>query len=59
MTAAKIQIAGLGKTYRSREGEVVALEGVDLAVDTGEFVSCHEEYLYSICTACCREAPGR
>ena len=39
MTAAKIQIAGLGKTYRSREGEVVALEGVDLAVDTGEFVT--------------------
>ncbi|MBI1963667.1 MAG: ABC transporter ATP-binding protein [Candidatus Rokubacteria bacterium] len=39
VTAAKIQIAGLGKTYRSREGEVVALEGVDLAVDTGEFVT--------------------
>jgi NitT/TauT family transport system ATP-binding protein len=39
VTAAKIQIAGLGKTYRSREGEVVAPEGVDLAVDTGEVVT--------------------
>ncbi|MBI2493512.1 MAG: ABC transporter ATP-binding protein [Candidatus Rokubacteria bacterium] len=39
VTAAKIQIVGLGKTYRSRDGEVVALEGVDLAVDTGEFVT--------------------
>ena len=28
------------------------------AVETGEFVSCHDEYLYSICTACCRDAQG-
>lgn len=39
MTATKIQIERLGKTYRSREGEVVALQGVDLTVDTGEFVT--------------------
>ena len=39
MTAAKIRIERLDKTYRSREGEVVALQGVDLTVETGEFVT--------------------
>lgn len=39
MTAAKIRIERLDKTYRSRGGEVVALQGVDLTVETGEFVT--------------------
>ena len=37
MTA--IQATGVGKTFRTKEGEVVALTGVDLTVDAGEFVS--------------------
>ena len=39
MTGPKIRIEGLRKSYRSREGEVVALQGVDLVVDSGEFVT--------------------
>jgi NitT/TauT family transport system ATP-binding protein len=39
VTAAKIRIERLDKTYRSRGGEVVALQGVDLTVETGEFVT--------------------
>ena len=39
MTAAKIQITGLEKSYPSRAGEVLALRGVDLSVATGEFLT--------------------
>jgi ABC-2 type transport system ATP-binding protein len=33
-----IETSGLRKTFRSRHGEVVAVDGVDLAVDEGEIV---------------------
>jgi NitT/TauT family transport system ATP-binding protein len=39
VTAAKIQITGLEKSYPSRAGEVLALRGVDLSVATGEFLT--------------------
>ena len=39
MAAAKLVIAGLGKTFHSDRGVVVALDGVDLAVGENEFVS--------------------
>jgi NitT/TauT family transport system ATP-binding protein len=39
VTSAKIRITDLGKTYRSRDGEVAALRGADLAVAAGEFVT--------------------
>jgi NitT/TauT family transport system ATP-binding protein len=35
----KIRSEGLRKTFASRRGEVVALDGIDLAVAQGEFVS--------------------
>ncbi|HEU5277913.1 MAG TPA: ABC transporter ATP-binding protein [Gaiellaceae bacterium] len=34
-----IRAAGVRKDFRSRRGEVVALDGIDLDVDPGEFVS--------------------
>ncbi|WP_263729133.1 ABC transporter ATP-binding protein [Cellulomonas sp. SG140] len=37
--AAAVVARGVGKTFRTRSGEVVALEGVDLTVAAGEFVS--------------------
>lgn len=37
--AAAVVARGVGKTFRTRGGEVVALEGVDLTVAAGEFVS--------------------
>jgi NitT/TauT family transport system ATP-binding protein len=40
VTREKIRLRGLGKRYRSRDGgEVAALDGVDLAVESGEFVT--------------------
>lgn len=36
--SAKITITQVGKCYQSRQGEVVALEGVSLAVEPGEFM---------------------
>ena len=32
-------------------------EGDPGVVDTGEFVTCEDEYLYSICRSCCVENP--
>jgi NitT/TauT family transport system ATP-binding protein len=37
--AAAVQATGLGKTFSTKGGDVVALEGVDLTVAEGEFVS--------------------
>ena len=37
--AAFVDIRGLGKTYRSRRGDVAALSGIDLGIREGEFVS--------------------
>jgi NitT/TauT family transport system ATP-binding protein len=39
MSAPKLVISGLGKTFRGDRGDVVALSGVDLAVGEKEFVS--------------------
>lgn len=39
MTAPKLVIAGLCKTYRTGRGETVALKDVDLAIDENEFVA--------------------
>ncbi|NJM93113.1 MAG: ABC transporter ATP-binding protein [Rhodospirillaceae bacterium] len=39
MAAPKLVIRGLGKTYRTDRGEVVALAGVDLEVGENEFVA--------------------
>lgn len=39
MTSPKLVIAGLGRTFRGERGDVVALDGVDLAVGENEFVS--------------------
>ena len=39
MSADKLVISGLGKTFRSERGATVALEGVDLAVGENEFVA--------------------
>jgi NitT/TauT family transport system ATP-binding protein len=39
MLAPKLVISGLGKTFRSERGEVVALAGVDLSVGENEFVA--------------------
>ena len=39
MTAPKLVIAGLGKTFRTDRGETVALDGVDLAIGENEFVA--------------------
>jgi NitT/TauT family transport system ATP-binding protein len=38
-TAFAVHATGAGKTFASREGEVVALSAIDLAVAAGEFVS--------------------
>lgn len=38
LMSAKITISGVGKRYQSRQGEVVALAGVDLTVAPGEFM---------------------
>jgi len=37
--SAFVDIRGVGKTYRSRRGDVVALSGIDLGIGSGEFVS--------------------
>ncbi len=37
--AAFVDIRGVGKTYRSRRGDVAALSGIDLGIREGEFVS--------------------
>ncbi|MCX7151069.1 MAG: ABC transporter ATP-binding protein [Proteobacteria bacterium] len=37
--AASVEIRGVGKTYRSRRGDVAALSGIDLHIRAGEFVS--------------------
>ena len=37
--AAFVDIRGVGKTYRSRRGDVAALSGLDLGIREGEFVS--------------------
>ena len=37
--AAFVEIRGVGKTYRSRRGDVAALSGIDLGIGSGEFVS--------------------
>ncbi len=37
--AASVDIRGVGKTYRSRRGDVAALSGIDLHIRAGEFVS--------------------
>jgi NitT/TauT family transport system ATP-binding protein len=39
MSADKLMISGLGKTFRSERGVTVALEGVDLAIGENEFVA--------------------
>jgi NitT/TauT family transport system ATP-binding protein len=39
MTEPKLSISGLGKTFRGDRGDVVALDGVDLALGENEFVS--------------------
>ncbi len=39
MTLSALVCTDVGKTFHSREGEVVALDGVDLEVAEGEFVS--------------------
>ena len=39
MSADKLIISGLGKTFRSERGVTVALEGVDLAIGENEFVA--------------------
>lgn len=39
MNAPAVVARGIGKTFASRAGEVVALDGIDLTVDAGEFVS--------------------
>src|SRR5579871_284629 len=39
MTTSKISIRGVSKTYNSDAGEVLALQGTDLEVREGEFVS--------------------
>ena len=39
MIEPKLVISGLGKTFRSERGEVVALDGVDLSVGQNEFVA--------------------
>jgi NitT/TauT family transport system ATP-binding protein len=36
--SALIEIAGVAKTYRSRDGEVPSLRPLDLAVHNGEFL---------------------
>jgi NitT/TauT family transport system ATP-binding protein len=38
-TALAVRAAGAGKVFPTREGDVVALDGVDLEVGAGEFVS--------------------
>ena len=37
--SAFVDIRGVGKTYRSRRGDVAALSGIDLGIREGEFVS--------------------
>jgi NitT/TauT family transport system ATP-binding protein len=37
--AVDIEVTGLGKVFRSSDGEVTALQGVDLTISRGEFVS--------------------
>ena len=39
MAAPKLVIRDLGKTFRTDRGQVVALDGVDLAVGENEFVA--------------------
>ncbi|MGH8927480.1 MAG: ABC transporter ATP-binding protein [Acidimicrobiia bacterium] len=39
MTSTMVGLAGVGKTFAGRAGNTVALTGIDLAIDEGEFVS--------------------
>ena len=39
MTEFAVNAVGVGKTFSTKEGDVIALTGVDLTVDAGEFVS--------------------
>lgn len=39
LATAFVDIRGVGKTYRSRRGDVAALSGIDLGIREGEFVS--------------------
>jgi NitT/TauT family transport system ATP-binding protein len=39
MSAAAVELAGVSKTFQARRGSVAALEGIDLTVARGEFVS--------------------
>jgi NitT/TauT family transport system ATP-binding protein len=36
---AVVEVAGAGKTFQTSQGAVVALEGIDLSIQAGEFVS--------------------
>ena len=39
MTAPKLSIQGLGKTFKTDRGQTVALNGVDLEIGNNEFVA--------------------
>ncbi len=65
MSADKLVITGLGKTFRSSQGATVALKGVDLTVGENEFVSlvgtsgCGKSTLLSIAAGLEEQSEGR
>ena len=63
--AAKIRIQGVSKTYRTKRGEVVALQDIDLAVAQNEFVTlvgpsgCGKSTVLRIVSALVRPTRGK
>ena len=61
----RLSCEALAKTYSGREGEIAALDGVDLYLDDGEFVSivgpsgCGKSTLFNILCGLLRPTGGR